>query len=129
MERRRRKLPLHGDSPTDGGLAFVRFHGSDSEPATNRDRDWRANGRTEALARAVAQTADLDWSPRLLRLLLEELYVDEEFEDLLGPANTIAITGFPQAIAVALALRYSWRRDTLEEFLRRLDLRRCLSRR
>jgi hypothetical protein len=59
---------------------------------------------------------------------LEELYVDEEVEDLLGPANRIAITELPQVIAVALALRYSWRRDTLQDFLSRLDLKRRSSR-
>src|SRR5688572_133217 len=114
MERRRTKLPPRRDS---SGVSLA-----------DRDRDWRVNGRREALAGAVAQTASLDWSPRLFRLLLEELYVEEEVEELFGPANKIAITAFPQVIAVALALRYSWRRDTLRDFLARLDLKSRSSR-
>ena len=127
MERRRTKLAPRRDAPDGAGVADARVQRSMASLA-DADHGWRVNGRREALAGAVAQTAGLDWSPRLLRLLLEELYVDEEVEDLLGPASRVAITEFPQVIAVALALRYSWRRDTFRDFLNRLDLKRRSSR-
>ena len=128
MERRRTKLARYRDAPDGAGVACVRIQRSIAVSLADQDQGWRVNGRREALAGAVAQTAGLDWSPRLLRLLLEELYVDEEVEDLLGPASRVAITEFPQVIAVALALRYSWRRDTFRDFLNRLDLKRRSSR-
>jgi hypothetical protein len=58
----------------------------------------------------------------LLTLLLEEMWMDEEFQALLGPPRAIAVSRYPQAMAVALVLRHSWRRDDLRRMARRLGL-------
>jgi hypothetical protein len=62
----------------------------------------------------------------LLELLIEELYIDESIDDLLGehPANLPA-RRYPEAIAVALILRHSWRADDLAWIVERLGLKRA----
>jgi hypothetical protein len=56
--------------------------------------------------------------------VLEELYVDDHFEELLGRAPGDLRPGqYAQAIAVALILRHSWHADDLACMLKRLKLR------
>jgi hypothetical protein len=74
--------------------------------------------------RIVARTAGIPWSASLLRLLLEELYVEDELIRMLGPAEMLKPAAYPQALAVALALRHSWRPDDLQRLVRRLHLTR-----
>ncbi len=65
-------------------------------------------------------TANLRWSHALLNLLLEELYVDEEIATFLGDVDHLPTDRFPQAVAVALALRHSWRKDDFDRLATRL---------
>jgi hypothetical protein len=60
-----------------------------------------------------------------LELLIEELYIDESIDDLLGahPRN-LPTRRYPEAIAVALILRHSWRADDLACIVERLGLKR-----
>jgi hypothetical protein len=58
-----------------------------------------------------------------MKVLLEELYVDDGLEELLGkPSNKLQTRQYPQAVAVALILRHSWRADDLACILQRLGL-------
>ena len=59
-----------------------------------------------------------------MEAVLEELYVDDHFEELLGRAPGDLRPGqYAQAIAVALILRHSWHPDDLACMLKRLKLR------
>jgi len=56
-------------------------------------------------------------------VLLEELYVDDGLEGLLGKSpNELQVRRYPQAVAVALILRHSWRADDLACILARLGV-------
>ena len=58
-----------------------------------------------------------------MEVLLEELYVDDGLEKLLGKApSALQVRQYPQAVAVALILRHSWRADDLACILERLGL-------
>lgn len=58
-----------------------------------------------------------------MEVLLEELYVDDGFEDLLGKSPTeLRLRQYPQAVAAALILRHSWRADDLACILERLGM-------
>jgi hypothetical protein len=60
-----------------------------------------------------------------LELLIEELYIDESIDDLLGePPGDLPARRYPEAIAVALILRHSWRPDDLAWIVERLELKR-----
>ena len=60
----------------------------------------------------------------MIDVLLEELYVDDDLEELLGKAPRKLRTGqYPQAVAVALILRHSWRADDLACIVERLGLK------
>ena len=59
----------------------------------------------------------------LLRLLLEDIRPDELFLDVIGKPDRLAAKRYPQAIAVALALRHSWQRDDLLTFSKRLGVK------
>jgi hypothetical protein len=83
---------------------------------------WRLRGRVRALRHLAARTQNLRWTQRLLSLTLEELNVDEGFVDLVGRFERLPVRRYPQAIAVAIALRHSWRPDDLSRFTRRLHL-------
>lgn len=56
-------------------------------------------------------------------VLIEELYVEDDFNALLGDPKRLPRRRYPQAILLALALRHSWRPDDLGCILRRLDIR------
>lgn len=89
------------------------------------DKRWRRDDRPEALRAAVHSTKGLRWSPSLLELLIEELYIDESIETLLGEHPRVLPTRrYPEAIAVALILRHSWRADDLACIVERLGLNR-----
>jgi hypothetical protein len=61
----------------------------------------------------------------LAELLFEELYVNDGLEELLGArVRGLQKRQYPQAIAMALILRHSWRADDLACILKRLGLRR-----
>ena len=58
-----------------------------------------------------------------MEVLLEELYVDDGLEELLGKSPTeLQVRQYPQAVAVALILRHSWRADDLACILERLGV-------
>ena len=57
-------------------------------------------------------------------LLLDELHVDDSLEALIGaPLHKLRRHQYPQAIAIALILRHSWRADDLTCVLERLGIR------
>ena len=84
---------------------------------------WRTAVRPRLLRRLAEQTAECDWSSRLIRLVLEELHVDEEFYALIGPLRRWPAIRYPQVLALAVASRHSWRPDDLFRIMRRLGAR------
>lgn len=76
--------------------------------------------RSKALATLAKQARGLKWSRSLFLLLLDELYVGDEFDALVGRPEKVPVTRYPEAIAVAIALRHSWRLDDLHEVADRL---------
>ncbi len=60
-----------------------------------------------------------------MKVLVEELYVDDGIEELLGKApGRLQVRQYPRAVAVALILRHSWRADDLACILERLGMTR-----
>lgn len=57
-----------------------------------------------------------------MKVLLEELYADNGLEELLETAE-LQLRQYPQAVAVALILRHSWRADDLACILARLGVK------
>ena len=95
-----------------------------SGPADAVTRRWRRNSRPKSIRASVSATKGLRWTRPLVEAVLEELYVDDHFEELLGRAPGDLRSGqYAQAIAVALILRHSWHPDDLACMLRRLKLR------
>ncbi len=56
-------------------------------------------------------------------MLLDELSIAAMFTELVGRPQGIATRRYPQAIAVALALRHSWRREELVKFAKRFGVK------
>ena len=65
---------------------------------------------------------NLSWTPALFALLLDELYADDLFTELVGDPDAIRPRGYAHAVAVAIALRHSWRPDDLQAVVGRLDI-------
>ena len=87
-------------------------------------RRWRRDSRPKSIRAAVSATRALRWTRPLIEAVLEELYVDDHFEELLGRAPGDLRPGqYAQSIAVALILRHSWHPDDLACMLKRLKLR------
>jgi hypothetical protein len=80
---------------------------------------WRREQREAVLRRFVARSIRLRWTPRLIQLLLDELLVGDELHAFID-IRLLPRRRYPQAVAVALALRHSYREDLLRAFLRRL---------
>jgi hypothetical protein len=83
---------------------------------------WRATTRLDALKAIARRTAGLSWDRALLSLLLEELQIDDLFDRLIGKPHRVRRARYPQAIAMAIALRHSWRPDDLDEIASRLGI-------
>jgi ParB/RepB/Spo0J family partition protein len=84
---------------------------------------WRTELRPRALRLIASRTAKLAWSRSLITTLLNELNIDATFTELVGRPPGLATRKFPQAIAVALALRHSWRREELVKFAKRFGVK------
>ena len=83
---------------------------------------WRLSTRPHAMQRFVIQAATVGWNLRLLSVLLEELHVDELFIHLMGTPERLPRERYPQAVAVAIALRHSWRSDDFYSIAKRLGV-------
>src|SRR5688572_18063753 len=93
-------------------------------PADSATRRWRRDTRPKSVRAAVSATKGIRWTRLLIEAVLEELYVDDHFEELLGRAPGDLRPGqYAQAIAVALILSHSWHPDDLACMLKRLKLR------
>ena len=95
-----------------------------SRPADSGTRRWRRDTRPKSVRAAVSATKGIRWTRPLIEAVLEELYVDDHFEELLGRASgDLRPAQSAQAIAVALILRHSWHPNDLACMLKRLKLR------
>jgi hypothetical protein len=83
---------------------------------------WREQLRPRAMRLFAARTAKLHRSRALLKLVVEELYPDGLFTELVGDLNRVPLRRWPQILAIAIALRHSWRRDGLARIARRLQV-------
>jgi hypothetical protein len=83
---------------------------------------WRRELRPRAMRLIAARTRHLAWSRALVSLLLNELQTDDLFTEIVGAPNRIAPSRFPQAVAIALLLRHSWRQVDLTKIARRLGI-------
>lgn len=114
------RVPTSARSGPAPRLGANRRSRSPTDATTKR---WRRDVRPRTVRSAVSATNSLRWSPSLMRVLIEELYVDEGLEELLGkPPKELQLRQYPQAVAVALILRHSWRADDLACILERLGL-------
>ena len=119
-----------GKPVASGRLSSTRAQGGShpkkrsSRPVDRTTRRWRRNTRPASVRAAVSATKALRWNHPLIEAVLEELYVDDQFEELLGRAPGDLLPGqYPRAVAVALILRHSWHPDDLACMLKRLKLR------
>ena len=83
---------------------------------------WREELRPRALRLFAARTAKLQWSRALLKLVVHELYPDDLFSELIGNLDRVPRRRWPQVIALAVALRQSWREDGLVRIVRSLHV-------
>jgi len=83
---------------------------------------WRRELRPRAMRLIAARTRHLAWSRALVSLLLNELQTDDLFTEIVGAPNRITPSRFPQAVAIALLLRHSWRQVDLTQIARRLGI-------
>src|SRR3954453_15686261 len=84
---------------------------------------WREELRPRALRLFAAGTSNLQWSRALLKLVVRELYPDDLFTELIGNLDRVPRRRWPQVIALAVALRHSWRRDGLARIVNSLHVR------
>jgi len=81
---------------------------------------WRAELRPRTMRQFAARTAKLTWSRALLKLVVAELFPDDLFTELVGNLDRVPRQQWPHVIAIAVALRHSWRRDGLSRVAKRL---------
>ena len=81
---------------------------------------WRQELRPRAIRTFAGSAAKLTWSRALLKLIVEELYPDDLFTELVGNLDRVPARQWPRVLAIAVALRHSWRRDGLTRVARRL---------
>ena len=81
---------------------------------------WRAELRPRAMQVFASRAARLTWSRALLKAVIEELYPDDLFSELIGNLDRVPARHWPRVIAIAVALRHSWRHDRLARLAKRL---------
>src|SRR6185295_18922666 len=118
------KSPIRGTTSPRSGRVPRAAMNRRSPAATNATtKRCRRDVRPRAVRSAVSATAMLRWSPSLMEVLLEELYVDDGLEGLLGKSRgALRVHQYPGAVAAALILRHSWRADDLACILERLGM-------
>lgn len=100
-----------------------RPHRQDAYLPSNDQRAVAAAWRQKRLRRlqTLAQSlVELRWSSALLQCLVGEMRVEEDFAAVLGDPTRIPIRRYPQAVAIAIALRHSWRPDLFARMSREL---------
>src|SRR6476646_8798845 len=119
-----RKSPVRGaTSPRSRRAPRADQNRRSPAPTDATTKRWRRDVRPRAVRSAVSATATLRGSPALLKILLEELYVDDGLEGLLGTSTgDLQVRQYPGAVAAALILRHSWRADDLACILERLGM-------
>src|SRR5207237_3662839 len=85
---------------------------------------WREELRPRTLRLFAARTATLPWSRALLKLVVRELYPDDLFAELIGNLDRVPRRRWPQVVALAVALRHSWRQDGLTQIVKSLHVAR-----
>ena len=119
MPARRRRRSR--DMPEGPAPVRPDFGGIVTKPSERRR--WRRQVRPEILHRALDGTSAMSWSAVLLELLVDEMYVGDALEELLGTSlHSLDVSRYPQAVALALVLRHSWQPDDLEYVLDQLGL-------
>ena len=83
---------------------------------------WRRSVRPRLLRLFAERAATVGWSRPLLNVLLDELHIEPLFAALVGSTRQLPVRRYPQAIAVAIALRHSWRADDLARLAKRLRI-------
>ena len=83
---------------------------------------WRAELRPREMRLFAARTAKLTWSRALVKLVVAELFPDDLFTQLVGNLDRVPRRQWPHVIAIAVALRHSWRRDGLSRVERQLRI-------
>jgi hypothetical protein len=81
---------------------------------------WRDEVRPRELRTFSSRARTLTWSRALVKLVVEELFPDDLFTELVGHLDRVPPRQWPHALAIAVALRHSWRRDGLTALARRL---------
>ena len=81
---------------------------------------WRDELRPRAIRLFAARAARLTWSRALVKLIVEELFLDDLFTELVGSLDRVPARQWPHVLAIAIALRRSWRRDGLSRVARQL---------
>lgn len=81
---------------------------------------WRDEVRPRELRTFSSRARTLTWSRALVKLIVEELFPDDLFTELVGHLDRVPPRQWPHALAVAVALRHSWRRDGLTSLAKRL---------
>ena len=69
---------------------------------------WRREIRPALVRRFTARARRLTWSRALVKAIVEELYPDDLFTELVGTLDCIPRQQWPWALAIAVALRHSW---------------------
>ena len=83
---------------------------------------WRAELRPCVMRLFTARTVRLTWSRALLKLVVAELFPDDLFTELVGNLDRVPRRQWPHVVAIAVALRHSWRRDGLTRIARGLRI-------
>lgn len=83
---------------------------------------WRHHHRGDVLQALADGAHGLGWTRGLVTTLLDELYVTDEFDRLVGPTSRVPASQFPRLIAIALLLRHSWSLDDLCRTGKRIGL-------
>ncbi len=75
--------------------------------------EWRERERYTALVDFARRTKGAKCSKRLFLLLLEELYIGDEFDEIIGRPEKVPASRYAEAVAFAIVLRHSWRPEDL----------------
>lgn len=120
MDAGQRQEPLRREEPPNAPRPSLEDIADAYEFVLDAEQQWREESRTPALEALLQQTKGLKLTRGLLLLLLEELSIDDEFDQIVGNPDDLPSSRFPQAIAMAIALRHSWRPDDIESVVEAL---------
>lgn len=122
MDAGQRQEPLWREEPPNAPRPSPAELADAYEFVLDAEQQWREESRIPALHTLLRRTKGLRLTRSLFLEVLDELGINDDFDEIVGDPMTLPPARFPQAIAMAIVLRHSWYSTSLANIAEALEI-------